>query len=373
MKTFTFVNTRFQADGSNLLRTVRWLIAFGLCLLPSATLGAQFTYTTNNGTITITGYSDLIPTNTAIVIPDSIGGMNVVGIGPLAFQDQGGLVDVTIPNTVTTIGNNAFHGCTGLVNLTIPDSVTSTGYGSFYGCSGLKSVTISQNLNVVEDFLFDACSGLTNVVIPNRVTNILNSAFEDCSSLLSVSIGNRVTYIGPFAFHGCTSLSSVVIPDSVIRIENSGFDGCTSLTSLTFGKSLSYIGNSAFQSNQFANLVIPNTVTGIGNYAFNDSGSLIHLTVAGSVTNIGWFAFGDCTNLVTATFEGNRAPNPGGLFAYATPTIYYLPGTTGWGATFAGVLHSSGIPPHQRQTPPWGSRTASSGLGLPAPRISRWS
>ena len=54
------------------------------------------------------------------------------------------------------------------------------------------------------------------------------------------------------------------------------------------------------------------------------------------VTTIGNYAFCGCTSLTSVYFAGN-APTPGSpLFSKNTATVYYLPGTTGWGATYAG-------------------------------------
>jgi hypothetical protein len=107
-------------------------------------------------------------------------------------------------------------------------------------------------------------------------------------------IGNRVTGIGPGTFSGCTSLSSITIPNSVTGIGSYAFSGCTNLSSITIG----------------------NSVISIANYAFYN-----------------------CWSLTSVYFQGN-APIIIGHSVFSesrvNETIYYLPGTTGWGATFGG-------------------------------------
>ena len=87
-------------------------------------LEAQFTWTTNNGTITITGYTG---PGGAVTIPSTINGLPVTSIGDRAFLNCYSLTSVTIGSSVTSIGDYAFYDCTSLTSVTIPDSVTNIG------------------------------------------------------------------------------------------------------------------------------------------------------------------------------------------------------------------------------------------------------
>jgi hypothetical protein len=235
---------------------------------------------------------------------------------------------VTIPNSVTSIGTYTFYDCTNLTSVTIPNSVTNIGDAAFYR------------------------SGITNVTIPNSVTSIGDYAFEICTSLTSVTIPNSVTYIGTFAFSDCSRLTSVTIPNSVTNIGTNPFFGCTSLTSITVDASnpaYSSVNGVLFDKAQATLLqfpgglggsyTIPNSVTNIGFQAFYDCTSLTSVTIPGSVTSIGNAAFSYCTNLTSVYFRGN-SPTPINnttVFFGDPATVYYLPGTTGWGAMFDGL------------------------------------
>src|SRR5207237_2448127 len=90
-------------------------------------------------------------------------------------------------------------------------------------------------------------------------------------------------------------------------------------------------------------VTIPNSVTSIGDYAFGVCSGLTSVTIPNSVTSFGDYAFYYCTNLHQAYFQGNAPTVNGGagsadstVFTGESGTVYYLPGATGWGATFGG-------------------------------------
>jgi hypothetical protein len=182
-------------------------------------------------------------------------------------------------------------------NATVYYQPGTVGWASMFG--GLPAVemefgyTINGNAITITAYS-DVAGG--PVSIPSNingvpVTSIDNSAFAYWTRLTSITIPNSVTNIGDNAFFGCTRLTSVTVPNSVTCIGDNTFQWCDSLTSIT----------------------IPNSVTNIGDNAF----------------------FG-CTTLLGVYFRSN-APSIGSyLFAYASPTVYYLPGTTGWGSTYSG-------------------------------------
>ena len=144
---------------------------------------------------------------------------------------------------------------------------------------------------------------IKDVVIENGVTSIGDSAFKDCTDLTSVTIPDSVTSIGCDAFSGCESLTSVTIPDSVASIGDGAFEGCTGLTSITVAEN-----NSVYDSRNHCNAVIetatdtllfgcqntviPESVEGIGGFAFYGCKRLTSVTIPDSVTSIDDYAFG---------------------------------------------------------------------------------
>lgn len=212
----------------------------------------------------------------------------------IAATAVGQALDFTYTNTNGTITITRYTGSGG--NVSIPATI-----------DGLP-------VSAIGDGAFIYQTNLTGVTIPDCVTNLGDAAFMSCSRLASLTIGNGITTIpggsqkgvaGAFAF--CSSLTRVTIPDTVTSLQDGpitwggawgAFSGCTALTNVIVGKGLSYLGIGTF----------------IG-----------------------------CTNLVAVYFRGNPPELRTDWAALDifirdnSPTVYYLAGTVGWGATFGGI------------------------------------
>ena len=278
-----------------------------------------------------------------VIIPSSVSyngnTYSVTSIGYSAFYGCTGLTSVEIPNSVTSIGQHAFSSCTGLTSITIPNSVTSIEKWAFSYCTGLTSVTIPNSVTTIGAYAFYNCTGLTSVTIPNSVTSIGEDAFYHCTGLTNVTIPNSVTSIGYSAFQGCTGLTSIVvdeensvydsregcnaiirtatntlvigcknttIPNSVTSIGDYAFQGCTGLTSITIPNSVTSIGDYAFQGcTSLTSITIPNSVTSIESHAFDGCSGLTSVTIPNSVTTIEQQAFSYCTGLTSVTIPNS--------------------------------------------------------------------
>lgn len=114
----------------------------------------------------------------------------------------------------------------------------------------------------------------------------------------------------------CPALTSVTIPNSVTSIGEGAFQNCTSLTSVTIPNSVTSIGNSAFGScSSLTDVIIGNSVTSIGNYAFESCEALASITIPDSVTSIGYGTFKACTALTSITIPNSVTEIGGGAFA----------------------------------------------------------
>lgn len=269
--------------------------------LPSL-VHAQFNFTTNNGVITITGYTG---SGGVVVIPSATNGYQVTSIGNAAFDLCKTMTDLEIPDTVTNIGVAAFAGTTSLTNISV---------------AGDNPAFISLNgvlFDKAQDILMQYPAGWTNefYIIPGTVRNIGLTAFFGAASLTTMSIPASVTNIGAEGFYECYGLQNVGIPGSVKNLGQYAFAACTNLTSVS----------------------IPSGVINIGYAAFSGCTSITNVTIPGTATNIAAFAFSDCTKLKAAYFQGNAPPDQGNVFSSDPAIVYYLPGTAGWGTTFSGA------------------------------------
>lgn len=138
-----------------------WIKIAGLLLLtvPVAVFAEDYTYTTNNGTITITAYTG---PGGAIAVPSTINSNAVTSIGDGAFSNRASLTCVTIPSSITNIGVQTFFNCTNLTSVTIPASITSISNQAFKNCSRLAGVYFNGD---APSSGLDVFYGTTNVTV----------------------------------------------------------------------------------------------------------------------------------------------------------------------------------------------------------------
>lgn len=245
----------------------------------------------------------------SITIPSS-----VTSIGSSAFNNCGSLTSISLPSRVTSIGNNAFWGCSGLTNIKIPNSVTTIGEYAFGDCDGLTSITIPSSVTIIGKSAFCSCSGLTSINIPNSVTTIGNSVFSDCSSLTRITVdANNTVYDSRNNCNAIIKTSSneliqgcvnTIIPNSVTSIGNYAFQNCSNLNSINIPSSITSIGNYAFEHcSSLTSITLPISVTSIGNCAFYYCNALSSITIPSSVNSIGSSAFFYCKNLTSVKVE----------------------------------------------------------------------
>ena len=235
-----------------------------------------------------------------IVIPETITyegkEYTVTAIGESAFF-QRDITSITFPNSITSVGRAAFYCCSLLDSVVLPEKVTVIGDMLFANCTSLRRVVIPEGLTLIDNSAFNSCYSLDSLIIPNSVTRIEDWAFALCKGLTYVEMSRGLTYVGRGAFGDCSALNTVIIPDlsswSMINF------GDYNSNPLTTTKTLK------INNEEIRDLVIPDDVTYIGDYAFRGCTNITSVTMGENVTKIGTSAFYGCKNCASITIGEN--------------------------------------------------------------------
>jgi hypothetical protein len=318
-----------------------------------------------------------------LIIPSSVTyqgqSIPVKTIGWNAFSGCNGLLSIAIPKSVSFLGLDysddeelpmyyndyieflSFEGCDKLATISIDNDNTS--YSVIDNCivkgnhlvSMFKNGDIPDGITSIGRFSVYKRSGLSSITIPSSVEKIFIQSFINCKDLSSITIlgspvihGVDMTFNHSFiidyseqVFDGCDnlkeaifdcttvtdicaytkSLEKVTLMEGVTNIisntndwcegERGAFERCTGLTSIIIPNSVTTIGDYAFYScTNLASVVIGNSVTSIGSFAFSECSSMISLTIGNSVTSIGMAAFGghSALKLKDVYCLGEKAP-----------------------------------------------------------------
>lgn len=350
----------------------------------------------------------------------SITGVNGTGkvetVNEKGFMNCNTLVgEVNMP-ALTQIYAYAFSGV-GATDFIISNDVTVIDEGAFAKCSNLKSMNIAAGvadvdlgnmtkLDQIGKNAFADCPAIVSLRLSGTVKKIENGAFSRLTALANVKFSDNgemgTTTIGTSAFSGCTNLVDVETASNVGVIDNNAFSDCVKLMRLKLADGLQTIGNSAFAGckrlegalpdgteeeyeiveekrvklpNPNAQLVIPESVTTIGDMAFancyNDDethtpegGSekiykigikAVHIAGNPEGTTIGASAFAGCQNLTKLTLgEGVTGLGDSALkdtrleeitipSTFETGTAKNSPFTSGKNSTLKKVTFADGI------------------------------
>ena len=148
-------------------------------------------------------------------------------------------------------------------------------------------------------------TNIKSVIIENGVTSIGDGVFQGCTSLRSVTIPDSVTSIGDDAFYGCYFTSENFVNNSNVELDDSSKPTIVDTDA----------GGFCIKDNELVNMrptyaigeiTIPDSVTSISDYAFNDCTSLTSVTIPDSVTSIDDWTFSSCTSLTSIEVSGNN-------------------------------------------------------------------
>ncbi len=320
--------------------------------------------------------------------------VGVEEISSYAFEGLDQITEVIIPDTVTEIGRGVFQGCNALEKITLPfvgKSLTAKNYDAVFGyifgyttkCIGsghwggaaryeyinercgtpdantiwqyscangkrsdgygyylnsyyyyipitIKTVTITMQTDIPLA-AFNNCSFIETIYIPNEVTGIDGYAFQNCLNLRRLNSEQDGLYNLPkglekmsnYVFYNNALLEKVSVGTEIASIGDYAFSGCNLL--------------SEFNSNNGNELIIPNGITSIGKYAFQNILLVTKVVVPETVANIGLGTFQGCNSIedITLPFVGNSltAKNYDAVFGYVFGYTTKCIGSGHWGGT----------------------------------------
>ncbi len=293
--------------------------------------GAMLVLFTVNGTTSAAGweaeYTSTYGDDDYLVYSDGTKTI-VVGCNPA-------VTSVRIPGRVVKIASRAFENCNNMVRVNIPNSVDTIEDHAFYYCSALKNVELPASVRYLGDYAFAGCTSLESATLPTYLDTIRSNTFSTCYALKRIEIPNTVKRIGSLAFYKCNALYSLNIPGSVDTVDSYAFANMNGLRFVTLNAGNKHFGASAFNNDNiqltnfngtiadwmnitFANgtsnpmfssrnfaiagqivtdLVIPEGVDTVNNYAFYNNNHIFTLTLPSTIDTIGAYAFYNLSGL----------------------------------------------------------------------------
>ena len=297
----------------------------------------------------------------SVVIPDS-----VTEIGSSAFSESG-LESVVIGKGIEAIGDSLFSSCNSLTKVTVPGNVKTIGAMAFFSCGNLEEIVLEEGVEYINESSFRDCSNLKTITIPKTVQKIESAAFYNCMSIASVTYGGTKEEWKAFvadtekfgSYNECLTNVSIKCADGTItnipdviknlpegthtvtvtdeiteedlknityaiinkteanvildmtsatgltRIPDGMFRSADKLIGIMLPQGITSIEEGAFRQSGLSEIVMPDSLTEIGNYAFYECTGLTSVIIPDGVKSIGERVFMKCSSLKTMTIPAS--------------------------------------------------------------------
>lgn len=247
----------------------------------------------------------------ALILPN-----DVEEIGDYAFS-RTNISSLELSHKLKSIGHGAFEGCGSLSgSLHLPETLESLGSSAFSNCKLLSGpLAIPSKIKEIPSWCFGYCGFTGDLIIPEGVTKVGSCAFHWCQQFkgrLSLPISLRE--IGDNAFPGCGFQGELAIPAELQVIPSNCFSN-NEFSSIVFAENseLLKIGDSAFAGNWRLSepLILPKQLLTIESSAFSGCRTIPRLVIPSTVTTIGERAFADDYGIAVLVSEAVMPPTLG--------------------------------------------------------------
>lgn len=225
--------------------------------------------------------------------------------------------------------------------MTIPDGVTTLSYSAFQGNQTVVSVVIPNSVTEIQSYAFMDCPCLEEVTLPNNLQKTDSFVFDQSPKLKKVIFaeGTQEINVSQNFFYGC-AVEEVVLPESVKKIGDYAFSEIAALKEINLPDSITEIGTEAFRKcSGLTNIKLPEGLTALGGRAFAECENLAEIYIPAHLTDVGGYIedengnasysspFYGCAALRTVYFSEDLAEIPPALFADSNVAEITIPET----------------------------------------------
>lgn len=285
---------------------------------------------------------------------------NTTYIGNKAFYKNPKLASINLPEKLTYIGSSAFYQNSLLTNVVLPESLVEIGDNAFYSDTKITGDLYLPNLKIVGNGAFYK-TAITSFVMNTESEDTEEAplsvgvrAFRQCKSLKTVVLPKHLGAIYEATFEN-SAIDSITIPEDVTVIERYAFNNCTNLAAVDFtlNSKLTTIGAYAFRSNTvLVSVELPSSLSVIEDYAFNGCSALESVgTLTKNLQSIGTQVFTG-TSLKSITIQSVIAEvnptfisdEPEGFVVYGYENSYVAAMCDEYGYAFMPIQGSIELP-----------------------------
>lgn len=223
-----------------------------------------------------------------------------------AYLNGEPLKSITTPESITELRQCVFYNFRNLEELIITDNINSIGKRAIYYCDSLNSVRMGRNVKSIYE---DAFLG----------TAIKTLRLPDIESWFAISFNSHTSnpmYYSQAVYVADNEFTELVVPETISGIRSYSFAGCKTLKNIVFNNTERINKHAFYSCGALESIQIPETVTEIGEGAFKNCVNSKLVRIPSSVTTISKEAFMSCGG--DATIECN-IPN---YTSYSTSPFY---------------------------------------------------